>query len=474
MSLAAAPKRCPEGASVEPSLGTLCRLSVAAQKAPSSQELKWARLSTLWDYGDDREATDSERKGERFGQCNKVRYLDPKGDREVEIFRSETGAYSHSGLIQCGNAHCCPVCSEKKARAACNVLSCALKKHLAGGPKNDVWMATLTIPHKKGSSMLELKEKLCSAWATMAASHRWRTFRRKYGISVVVRAFESTFGANGWHPHFHVLLFVEESVWQKNGALHPIRTAFSAKAPPHPTIRPLISGDPLRHMGARPIGAEMAPLGEESSELEKIVKALNCEVYRLWEHACLKVHAVTEAQIPAFSTHGVHLARGDKTALYITKWGLADELTMHGYKNSTAFGLLDKMGEGDRRAGAIFMEFARATKGLAVISGLGKLRKHLDLSEEDIAAHAEWLKEEKEKRLLAEGKPLPAKVPTINLVIPRVYFARAIGKGWPAVHAEIERAELAGECEQTALIEYLSRPKGERKRNECEENSSTG
>lgn len=71
-----------------------------------------------------------------------------------------------------------------------------------------VVMATLTMRHHEGQALGMLWDVLGQAWDAVAKSRVWRKWRDRLGCIGYVRAVEVTHGANGWHVHIHLLLFV--------------------------------------------------------------------------------------------------------------------------------------------------------------------------------------------------------------------------------------------------------------------------
>ena len=123
-----------------------------------------------------------------------------------------------------------------------------------------------------------------------------------------VRAWEVTHGDNGWHPHFHILLFV----------------------------RPGLDLEQLRF-----------------------------EFYALWANCC----RLAKLPIPS-QEHGVRLDDGAQAANYVSKglWGLDREMTKGHLKKAkhgrSPFDLLRSyLYDQDRQAGALFCDYARSFKG---------------------------------------------------------------------------------------------------------------
>lgn len=107
----------------------------------------------------------------------------------------------------CGDIWACPVCSAviRKGREA--DINEGVRRHLKAG--GGVLMATFTVSHGAVDALAELLALLRDAFATMANRKAFRDLMAEYGVIGRVRALEVTYGANGWHPHFHVLMLTD-------------------------------------------------------------------------------------------------------------------------------------------------------------------------------------------------------------------------------------------------------------------------
>jgi hypothetical protein len=70
-------------------------------------------------------------------------------------------------------------------------------------------MLTQTIPHARR----DVLETLLTAFTeALRKFKQWRAYAwavRAYGIVGSIRALEVTHGGNGWHPHAHMVLFLD-------------------------------------------------------------------------------------------------------------------------------------------------------------------------------------------------------------------------------------------------------------------------
>ncbi|WP_331718159.1 protein rep (plasmid) [Streptomyces sp. NBC_00138] len=165
----------------------------------------------------------------------------------VPVIRN--GRAGFAGVVTCGSVHVCPCCSTSIRRVRQEELdqvgqfwecqSCGLV------------MMTLTMRHFERQPLALLVEQQVGAWRIgfgQNAGRAWRQAKVTFGVRGFVRAWEVTHGANGWHAHYHVLLFlarplstgrVEElqhlafEVWAdalvKVGAYMPLETGADGK-----------------------------------------------------------------------------------------------------------------------------------------------------------------------------------------------------------------------------------------------------
>jgi hypothetical protein len=80
----------------------------------------------------------------------------------------------------------------------------ALRRHVDAG--GSALLATYTVPHDRDESLSVVLARLAGTWRRYAR-HAWRDCVGAYYIGNV-RALEVVHGVNGWHPHYHALVFV--------------------------------------------------------------------------------------------------------------------------------------------------------------------------------------------------------------------------------------------------------------------------
>jgi len=113
---------------------------------------------------------------------------------------------NYAGLQTCGSRFTCPMCGPKIAAERAAEIAAGLSAHTLEGGR--VLLVTLTMRHSRAQRLSELLDGLTEAWTSIRKD---RVFRRLYGVHGVgwIKRVDVTHGANGWHPHLHVLVFVD-------------------------------------------------------------------------------------------------------------------------------------------------------------------------------------------------------------------------------------------------------------------------
>jgi hypothetical protein len=182
-------------------------------------------------------------------------------------------------------------------------------------------MLTLTVPHDQGNALKPMLRAVHESWSCVVQGRAWLELKGALGLIGFIRGSdEPTVGHKGWHPHLHVVLMF---------------------------VRSLTEGEQNR---------------------------LKAHAYARWCKA-IQRHGY---RTPSWE-FGVHLTESHEDT-YITKLGLADELTGGMYKQArdgrrTPLQLLLDAERGDSGALELFREFADAMRG----------RKRLTWSSEEVA-----------------------------------------------------------------------------------------
>lgn len=147
-----------------------------------------------------------------------MRRFRPDRDKIGVVQAKARGSAYFDGLMRCGRVWVCPVCASKISearRAELNELLLSARIIVSHGeaqpasyyPRWFLTMLTFTIQHKPHESFADVLARLNRAW-TRYTSGRWmQQFRARFFITGTLRALETTHGAEGWHPHYHLLQF---------------------------------------------------------------------------------------------------------------------------------------------------------------------------------------------------------------------------------------------------------------------------
>ena len=251
----------------------------------------------------------------RTNNCLRVRQ---KG-QQIQVLKSvEHGTASYGGLQTCGSVWQCPVCAAKiSERRRVEVLAAMTAWKAQGGTVN---MLTLTCPHQRTDDLEELLVKQAKAVHAFWKDRQVKAVLLDMGNIGHIKATEATHGRlspynNGWHPHYHVLMF--------DGS-----------------------------------GVDLARFDKQQMTDWQV------KFYLRWANACKLAGLGT----PSYE-HGLKLDDGSKADKYISKWGLENEITKGHTKKAatgeTPFDLLRAIQADpkDRQAAALFIEFATVFKG---------------------------------------------------------------------------------------------------------------
>ena len=143
---------------------------------------------------------------ERLALCGVVlRY----GASGVVVRRLPDGRACYAGLYRCGDFWRCPSCRVTLGIRRARQIETALRAHVDAG--GSALLATYTVPHTRDEALPVVLARLADTWRRYAR-HAWRD---AVGACYVgnVRALEVVHGVNGWHPHYHALIFVSPGLY---------------------------------------------------------------------------------------------------------------------------------------------------------------------------------------------------------------------------------------------------------------------
>ena len=113
----------------------------------------------------------------------------------------------YTGLQICASVWACPVCAAKISERRRAELVAALAVARSMGMQ--VYLLTLTVPHGLGDDLKALLEQIHKAYSKTSSGRAGQNIRKLLGLRGTVRALETTYGVNGFHPHLHILLFLD-------------------------------------------------------------------------------------------------------------------------------------------------------------------------------------------------------------------------------------------------------------------------
>lgn len=280
----------------------------------------------------------------RLDKCLRIR----SAHNDVQVWQSTEHKTTHfKGLQTCGSVWRCPVCSAKIAERRRVEILQAMESHKAAA--GCVNMLTLTCPHQVKDNLAELLAKQAKALNRFWSDRVVKGILAEMGTIGQIRALEVTHGRkseqnNGWHPHYHVLMFQ---------GLGDVLVSFDQQQMTDWQVR----------------------------------------LYLQWAKAC-KAAGLGE---PSYA-HGLKLDDGSKAAKYVSKWGLEDEMTKGHTKKAlhgeTPFDFLRAYldDDQDKQAAALFVEFAKTFEGKRQLhwsKGLKKRYQVAEKTDEVLAAETE-------------------------------------------------------------------------------------
>jgi hypothetical protein len=258
----------------------------------------------------------------------------------VRVFRrNNQSSCTYGGLQTCASVWCCAVCAAKISERRKNELQQAIEQHNGAG--GEVLMLTLTTPHYSCDKLADVLEGQKQALVHFNSGGAVTRFNNSIFYIGSVRALEVTHGrlrnvSNGWHPHYHILLFVRAGL-----NLDDLRLVY----------------------------------------------------FERWLKACKKAGL---SSLPNLK-HGVTLENGDKASAYASKWGLESEMTKGHIKiakgGESPFDLLRAyVSDWDKQAASLFREFGETFKGKRQLHWSPGLKQNfyiVEKTDDQIAAETE-------------------------------------------------------------------------------------
>jgi hypothetical protein len=141
-------------------------------------------------------------------RVSKCHVLKTKGIERQVLRRQETKRAFLHGFQTCGSPHLCTICGPKIAERRKVEIAAAMA--VSAGLGHHIKMVTPTIPHGIGDDLADLFEAMLGAWKMTSCGRAAKLFRKAFGLVGYIRVLETTYGENGFHPHFHVLCFFDK------------------------------------------------------------------------------------------------------------------------------------------------------------------------------------------------------------------------------------------------------------------------
>jgi hypothetical protein len=267
----------------------------------------------------------------------------------VQILKRKDRA-RFNGLQLCGSVWHCPVCSARISEVRRQELNKALEWSRAediieGSSVVFPVMMTLTARHKRADRLRVQLDGMKNAKRRLRQSHTWRLLKMQ--VEGTITATEVTHGKNGWHTHFHELVFVA------------------------------------------------AGSNEDACAIVEQLRSV-------WLQSLAKVGL--SGGKAAFDVQGA-----GKAGEYISKWGAGEEMTLREMKTGaglTPFQLLEAAKCGDKPAAGLFTEYALSFKGRRQLIWSNGFKKRVGIGEvEDDEAAAGEAEDELLDEIIAEISP---------------------------------------------------------------------
>lgn len=236
------------------------------------------------------------------------------------------------GMSHCGNAWFCPVCAKRVANAQAKAISLAIEETKKDGLVPI--MMTLTAGHLNGVPLQPLLDGIAKAWEMI--KNKWRCkaskspfsqFFREVKIHHYVKATEINWSHRfGWHPHFHLLLFIAKNDLKK---VAPFEEGLAKEW--QNTCERYIIKCVNSLFGDSKEGA----MSENLSELQTDARARKAEVI---VGRVQQVYRESKAKGLYFSKDDKGQIRPVDCAQYVAGWGGANEVSRSHFKHGQEFG----------------------------------------------------------------------------------------------------------------------------------------
>lgn len=116
----------------------------------------------------------------------------------------------YAGIERCGSIWACPHCSAVIRAGRAAEIEQAVSAHQETG--GSVLFFTGTLRHHQGDKLEVTMDAILEGWRRLTAGRPWKRIKEKYQVSGYIRSIEVTLGRHSWHPHAHVLMFLDSDI----------------------------------------------------------------------------------------------------------------------------------------------------------------------------------------------------------------------------------------------------------------------
>lgn len=149
------------------------------------------------------------------------------GRSVVEIYHASRTRSAHYGALQvCGSVWLCACCAAKVSERRRVELHQGVEAWLGEGAEHRLVLATFTIQHRPCDALSAVLRRLKGAREYLLSGAPGMRLRSRYSIAGSIRTLEVTHGKSGWHPHMHVLMFLE-----RDGVVEGLRDYLAERWP---------------------------------------------------------------------------------------------------------------------------------------------------------------------------------------------------------------------------------------------------
>lgn len=128
----------------------------------------------------------------------------------VGIMHDGSRPAGYSGIERCGSIWACPHCSAVIRAGRAAEIEQAVSAHQETG--GSVVFFTGTLRHHQADKLEVTMDAILEGWRRLTAGRPWKRIKEKYQVSGYIRSIEVTHGGHGWHPHAHVLMFLDSDI----------------------------------------------------------------------------------------------------------------------------------------------------------------------------------------------------------------------------------------------------------------------